>query len=91
MGLAYSSDLFHWTEATDSPVLPGRPGMFDSRVVEPGPPPMVTSNGIVLIYNGADAKLVYRTGIAIFDLNDPSKLISRTDEPVFAAGERMGN
>jgi len=38
MGLSYSTDLIHWTEATDSPVLPRRPGMFDSRVAEPGPP-----------------------------------------------------
>ena len=83
MGLAYSSDLLHWTEATDTPILPRRPGMFDSRVVEPGPPPMITSKGIVLIYNGADDKLVYRTGIAIFDLHDPRKLTSRTDQPVF--------
>jgi predicted GH43/DUF377 family glycosyl hydrolase len=35
MGLAYSSDLMHWTEATKTPVLPRRPGQFDSRVVEP--------------------------------------------------------
>jgi predicted GH43/DUF377 family glycosyl hydrolase len=84
MGLAYSSDLLHWTEATDIPILPRRPGMFDSRVVEPGPPPMITSKGIVLIYNGADDKLVYRAGIAIFDLRDPRKLISRTDKPIFA-------
>ncbi len=83
MGLAYSSDLVHWTEALDTPVLPGRPGMFDSRVVEPGPPPMITSRGIVLVYNGADDKLVYRTGVAVFDRNDPRKLISRTDQPIF--------
>jgi len=36
MGLSYSTDLLHWTEATTTPVLPRRPGMFDSRVVEPG-------------------------------------------------------
>src|SRR6202049_1852144 len=36
MGLAYSSDLLHWTEALDTPVLPGRPGRFASRVVRPG-------------------------------------------------------
>src|SRR5882672_1307090 len=34
MGLSYSTDLLHWTEATTTPVLPRRPGMFDSRVVE---------------------------------------------------------
>jgi beta-1,2-mannosidase len=84
MGLAYSTDLIHWTEATDKPVLPARDGQFDSRVVEPGPPPVVTPNGIVLIYNGADDKLVYRTGVAMFDRNDPARLISRTNAPVFS-------
>jgi beta-1,2-mannosidase len=82
-GLAYSTDLIHWTEATRQPVLPKRPGRFDSHVVEPGPPPIVTRDRIILIYNGADEKLVYRTAIAIFDRKDPTKLISRSDEPVF--------
>src|SRR6202158_3106063 len=93
MGLAYSSDLIHWTEATDTPVLPRRPEKFDSRVVEPGPPPILTPGGIVLIYNGADDKLAYRTGVAVFDRKDPRKLISRSDEPIFAPEkewERVG-
>ena len=55
-------------------MLEKRPGQFDSRVVEPGPSPILTPHGIVLIYNGADEKLVYRTGVAVFDRNDPSKL-----------------
>lgn len=83
-GLASSTDLLHWTEATQMPVLPVRPGNFDSRVAEPGPPPIVTSAGILLIYNGADDKLVYRTGIAVFDRDDPRRLISRNDQPVLA-------
>ncbi len=83
-GLASSTDLLHWAEATQTPVLPVRPGHFDSRVAEPGPPPLITSNGILLIYNGADDKLVYRTGVAEFDLNDPRKLLWRTDKPFFA-------
>ena len=83
MGLAYSTDLLRWTEATDSPVLPRRPGQFDSRVVEPGPPPILTSGGIVLIYNAADDKLVYRTAVAIFDRKDPRKVIFRSDHPIF--------
>jgi beta-1,2-mannosidase len=84
MGLASSTDLLHWTEVTSVPVLPVRPGRFDSRVAEPGPAPIVTSKGIFLIYNGADDHLVYRTGVALFDRNDPSKLIWRTDNPIFA-------
>ncbi|HEY4817538.1 MAG TPA: glycoside hydrolase family 130 protein [Candidatus Acidoferrum sp.] len=84
MGISYSTDLLRWTEATESPVLPRRPGKFDSRVVEPGPPPILTQRGIVLIYNGADDQLVYRTGVAVFDRKDPRKLLSRTDQPIFA-------
>jgi predicted GH43/DUF377 family glycosyl hydrolase len=84
MGLSYSTDLIHWTEATDTPLLPRRPGMFDSRVVEPGPPPILTPRGIMLIYNGADDNLVYRTGVAIFDRNDPRKILYRSDAPIFA-------
>ena len=83
-GLASSTDLLHWTDVTSAPVLPVRPGRFDSRVAEPGPPPILTPDGIVLIYNGADDKLVYRTGIAVFDRREPSKLLWRSDEPIFS-------
>jgi len=92
-GLASSADLLHWTEATQVPALPVRPGHFDSRVAEPGPSPIVMPDGIVLIYNGADDKLVYRTGVAIFDRNDPRKLLWRSEEPIFSPEkewERVG-
>jgi predicted GH43/DUF377 family glycosyl hydrolase len=84
MGVAYSTDLLHWTDALDTPILPRRPGRWDSRVVEPGPAPILTADGIVLIYNGADDSLVYRTGIARFDRKDPRRVLSRTEMPVFA-------
>ncbi|HVH71171.1 MAG TPA: glycoside hydrolase family 130 protein [Candidatus Dormibacteraeota bacterium] len=93
MGLSYSTDLIHWTEATETPVLPKRPGKFDSRVVEPGPPPILTKEGLVLIYNGADDNLVYCTGIAIFDSRDPRKVLYRSDAPIFTPEnewERVG-
>jgi len=84
MGLSYSNDLIHWSEATKTPVLSRRPGKFDSRVVEPGPPPILTADGIVLVYNGADDKLVYRTGVAVFDRHDPQKVLYRSEVPLFA-------
>ncbi len=93
MGLASSTDLIHWTEATAVPVLPRRPGQFDSRVVEPGPPPIVTQDGIVMVYNAADDKLVYRTAIAVFDRHDPRRLLWRSGGPVFSPEtdwERIG-
>ncbi len=84
MGVAYSDDLLHWTEALDRPVLASRPGSFDSQVVEPGPAPIITPQGIFLIYNGADDKLVYSTGWVFFDKKDPTKVLARSEEPVFA-------
>ena len=83
MGLASSTDLLHWTEETKTPVLPRRPDEFDSRVAEPGPPPIVTRDGIVLVYNGADDKLVYRTAVAVFDGKDPRRVLHRSDQPIF--------
>lgn len=83
MGVAYSEDLLHWTEALDHPVLSSRPGTFDSQVVEPGPPPVLTSEGIFLIYNGADDKFVYSTGWVLFDKTDPTKVLARADHPIF--------
>jgi predicted GH43/DUF377 family glycosyl hydrolase len=83
MSIAYSSDLVHWTEALDHPVLSGRPKSFDSQVVEPGPAPVITENGIFLIYNGADDNNVYRTGWVLFDKNDPTKVLARAEQPIF--------
>jgi len=83
MGLAVSDDLLHWKDALDHPVLGNRPGMFDARVVEPGPAPVITQEGILLIYNGAGDDLVYSTGWAIFDKKNPAKVLGRAPGPIF--------
>lgn len=83
MSIAYSTDLIHWTDALDRPVLSSRPKMFDSQVVEPGPAPVLTEKGIFLIYNGADDNKVYRTGWVLFDKDDPSKVLARAELPIF--------
>ncbi len=83
MGVAYSTDLLHWEEALDHPVLSSRPGMFDATVVEPGPPPIMTPQGIFMIYNGAAEKNLYSAGWVLFDKNDPTKVLARANEPVF--------
>jgi len=93
MGLASSRDLLHWADATTQPVLDRRPGAFDSRVMEPGPPPLMTRSGILLLYNGADEKLVYRPGWILFDKSDPRRVIARSDQPFLRPSlpwERVG-
>jgi predicted GH43/DUF377 family glycosyl hydrolase len=81
--VAYSNDLVHWTEALDHPVVATRTGFFDSKVAEPGPPPVITEEGILLIYNGADDQLVYRAGWVLFDKSDPAKVLARSEQPIF--------
>jgi predicted GH43/DUF377 family glycosyl hydrolase len=80
MGLASSMDLLHWKDATEKPILERRPGAFDSRVMEPGPPPLITKQGILLLYNGANEKLVYGPGWVLFDANDPARVIARAEQ-----------
>ena len=81
MGLAASDDLLHWTDATNAPVLDVRPNAFDSRVMEPGPAPLITPRGILLLYNGADDHLVYRPAWVLFDSRDPRRVLARADKP----------
>lgn len=83
MGVASSEDLLHWSEVLDHPVLSSRPGTFDSKVVEPGPAPVLLPEGIFLLYNGADDQLLYSTGWVLFDKNDPTKVLARSTEPIF--------
>lgn len=90
LGLASSPDGIKWTDATNQPILPGRPGQFDSNVVEPGPAAILTDKGINLIYSGGSpyegnrGMFKYQTGLAVFDKNDPTKLLYRSSKPVFS-------
>lgn len=96
--LATSNDLIHWTpveDASGKPVelLKDRAGKFDSAFPESGPPPLLTKDGIVVIYNaknaehgGGDPKLApgtYSVGEALFSADDPTKLKARVEQPVF--------
>ncbi|HRW49774.1 MAG TPA: glycoside hydrolase family 130 protein [Caldilinea sp.] len=75
-------------------VLRPRAGRFDSALVEPGPPAILTERGIVLIYNSANAGATgdsmlppraYSPGQALFDPADPTALIWRCDAPFLNA------
>jgi predicted GH43/DUF377 family glycosyl hydrolase len=94
MGIATSLDLIHWSDASSKPVLDRRPGAFDSRVMEPGPPPLLTEAGILLLYNGADEHLVYGPAWVLFDRQNPARVVARADDPFLLPKldwERAGN
>jgi len=94
VNLAWSENLTDWYPLLDEKgelkkVMSTRPGYFDSSLTECGPPALITEKGILLIYNGqnatnnsADSRLpkgTYSVGQVLFDINDPQKIIHRTD------------
>jgi predicted GH43/DUF377 family glycosyl hydrolase len=97
IGVATSDDLIHWTPVetaagTLKTVVEPRSGHWDSRLVESGPPAMITKEGVLLIYNGmnrrtgGDSSLpegMYGGGQVLLDKNDPTKVLRRLDHDFF--------
>jgi beta-1,2-mannosidase len=92
--MATSDDLIRWEVLENGEskemisVLHPRPGYFDSRLVEPGPYALLRKEGILLIYNSSNAlnyndselpEFSYAAGQALFDKENPFKLIERLD------------
>jgi beta-1,2-mannobiose phosphorylase / 1,2-beta-oligomannan phosphorylase len=55
---------------------------WEAKKIGAGPTPIETSSGWLLIYHGVDVNHVYRVGLALLDLDDPSQVIGRSSEPV---------
>jgi predicted GH43/DUF377 family glycosyl hydrolase len=92
--IATSDDLINWDVAENEEsgklisVLHPRMGYFDSRLVEPGPYALYKDEGVLLIYNSSNAanfndpslpKFTYAAAQALFDKQNPYKLIDRTE------------
>jgi predicted GH43/DUF377 family glycosyl hydrolase len=96
MWLSYSPDLKHWGD--HRVMLEARRGAWwDANKIGLSPQPIETSEGWLVIYHGVritPAGCLYRLGLALFDLEDPSRLIRRGAEWVFgpnAPYERVGD
>ena len=95
--LARSNDLIDWEIVHHAdlpnqmrPVFGPRAGRFDSGLVEPGPPALLTDAGILFIYNSkndasiGDAALpqgTYAAGQVLLDPRDPSAVLRRVTDP----------
>ena len=83
---AFSSDLGFtdntWLEEHRW-VIP-RKGMWDSEKVGIAAPPIKTRDGWVLFYHGVSQEdRFYRVGALLLNLEEPTKIIARTDKPLF--------
>jgi len=78
--LAQSPDLLHW--GNHRCIAMSRPGMWDSARVGAGAAPIRTKSGWLEIYHGANKDNRYCLGALLLDLNDPSRVIARSNEPI---------
>lgn len=78
--LAESPDLKHW--GSHRCVARTRAGMWDSARVGAGAAPIRTSAGWLEIYHGADSQPRYCLGAMLLDLNQPWKVLARSQGPI---------
>jgi predicted GH43/DUF377 family glycosyl hydrolase len=78
--IAESPDLEHWGHHRC--VAHSRPGMWDSARVGAGAAPIRTSEGWLEIYHGADGKHRYCLGALLLNLEQPWKVLARSEAPI---------
>ena len=87
--ISYSSDLRNW--GSHKKIMEARlGGWWDAHKIGLSPPPIETSQGWLMIYHGVKRNasgVIYRLGLALFDLNEPERCLKRGTEWVFAPQE----
>lgn len=96
ISLSRSSDLRSWS--TPEAVMAPRTGAWwDALRIGIGPPLLRTEHGWLLIYHGVKETVsgsIYRVGLALLDLDEPTRVLRRTDSWVLgpsAPYERQGD
>jgi len=78
--LAESPDLLHW--GNHQCVATTRQAMWDCARIGAGADPIKTEKGWLEIYHGANEGHRYCLGALLLDLNNPSKVIARSEQPI---------
>jgi len=78
--IAESPDLKHW--GNHKYIALTREASWDSGRIGAGASPIKTDKGWLEIYHGATPENRYCLGALLLDLNDPSKVIARSREPI---------
>lgn len=55
---------------------------WEARKVGVGTPPLKTDHGWLVIYHGVSLEQIYRAGAVLLELDNPSKIVARTSEPI---------
>ena len=85
--VAESVNLVDW-DIDETAVLDTRENKFDNRYVEVGPPPFIYKDKIVFFFNTADKEGTFYTSLALFDKDNPRKLVYRAEKPLMIPTEK---
>ena len=78
--IAESPDGEHW--GNHKCIAKTRKGKFDSSRLGAGAAPIKTEKGWLMIYHGATRENRYCLGLILLDLEDPSIVIARSEDPI---------
>jgi len=84
--LSRSTDLHSWS-APEQVLQPRLGAWWDSLRIGIGPPPLKTEHGWLVIYHGVKETAggsIYRVGLALVDLHEPTRVLGRAPDWVFA-------
>ncbi len=82
--LAYSDDLIHWPGEWMKPIYgPRTQNRWDNNSVGSNGVPIETPHGWLVLNHAYDDTHVYRFGVILLDLEDPTKVIRRPTGPIF--------
>ena len=84
--LSRSDDLASWS-APEQVLQPRAGAWWDSLRIGIGPPPLRTEHGWLLLYHGVKDTVggdIYRVGLALLDLNEPTRVLRRVPHWIFA-------
>ena len=87
--LSESEDLIHWGKPVCVLQEDQQPG-WDSGKVGAGPTPIETPDGWLLVFHGVQLEAsgwLYRVGLALLDLDNPSRVIAEAHNWVFGPTE----
>lgn len=86
--ISYSPDLVNWGDS--EVVISPRPGYWDEFRVGASVPPIETEHGWLEIYHGVkmmSSGPIYRIGVVLLDLENPSKVIKRGSNAILSPRE----
>ncbi len=87
--VSYSPDLIYWGDSEI--VMTPRSGHWDDYRIGASTPPIETPEGWLEIYHGVkmtSSGPIYRAGVVLLDIDDPSKVITRGKSPILSPREK---